>query len=91
MMNSVFAFGFFGSLYTGNVFQNLEKGAVLQEKTVFNESPVNPRKCRVVLTKFLYMIHQGETFTKQEATDLFFAVTKLFQSQDVCLFVFFPF
>lgn len=33
----------------------------------------------------MYLLVRGETFTKQEAEDLFFAVTKLFQSQDVVL------
>lgn len=28
---------------------------------------------------------RGDTFTKTEAEDLFFAVTKLFQSQDIVL------
>jgi hypothetical protein len=36
-----------------------------------------------------YLIQQGEKFTKTEATDTFFAVTKLFQSKDVSFFLFF--
>eukprot|EP01087_Luapelamoeba_hula_P006403 TRINITY_DN1648_c1_g2_i1.p1 TRINITY_DN1648_c1_g2~~TRINITY_DN1648_c1_g2_i1.p1 ORF type:complete len:876 (+),score=106.12 TRINITY_DN1648_c1_g2_i1:212-2839(+) len=66
-------------------FQGLEKGTVLQEKRLFNESPLNPRKCCMLLTKVLYLLVQGETFTTNEATDLFFSVTKLFQSKDVNL------
>ncbi|KAH3745815.1 coatomer subunit gamma [Pelomyxa schiedti] len=69
----------------GSVFQNLDKGAVLQEKRVFHESPLNVRKCRLALSQILYVLNQGETFTKTEATDLFFAVTKLYQSQDIYL------
>ena len=38
-----------------------------------------------LITKVMYLLMKGETFTKQEAEDLFFAVTKLFQSQDVVL------
>lgn len=66
-------------------FQDLDKGIVLQEKRLFNETPLNPRKCCQLLTKLLYLVYQGESFTKIEATDLFFAVTKLFQSKDIPL------
>lgn len=52
---------------------------------MFNESPINARKCRALLTKILYLISQGETFGTTEATELFFSVTKLFQSKDVRL------
>ncbi len=65
-------------------FQGLEKGIVLQEKHIFNATPINPRKCSILITKLLYLLIQGEKFTRQEATDVFFAVTKLFQSKDVC-------
>jgi len=64
---------------------NLEKGAVLQEVRVFNETPVNPRKCCQLITKLLYLVIQGDRFTKKEATDVFFAVTRLFQSKDIPL------
>ncbi|XP_026322630.1 coatomer subunit gamma [Hyposmocoma kahamanoa] len=69
----------------GNPFQNLDKTIVLQESRYFNETPVNPRKCTHILTKILYLINQGEKLTTQEATDAFFATTKLFQSKDVML------
>lgn len=66
-------------------FQGLEKGIVLQEKHLFNATPINPRKCCALITKLLYLLVQGEKFTRQEATDVFFAVTKLFQSKDIPL------
>eukprot|EP01102_Stenamoeba_stenopodia_P007090 TRINITY_DN1980_c3_g1_i1.p1 TRINITY_DN1980_c3_g1~~TRINITY_DN1980_c3_g1_i1.p1 ORF type:complete len:879 (-),score=208.25 TRINITY_DN1980_c3_g1_i1:193-2829(-) len=66
-------------------FQGIDKSLVLQEKRIFNETPLNPRKCCHLLTKILYLLAQGETFTTNEATDLFFAVTKLFQSKDIIL------
>lgn len=66
-------------------FLGLEKGIVLQEKRLFNDTNVNPRKCSVLITKILYLLVQGDKFTKQEATDVFFAVTKLFQSKDIPL------
>ncbi|GJJ76910.1 coatomer subunit gamma [Entomortierella parvispora] len=62
-----------------------DKTTILQEARVFNESPINARKCRALLTKILYLISQGETFGTTEATELFFSVTKLFQSKDSAL------
>jgi len=38
-------------------FQGLEKGIVLQEKRIFNETPLNPRKCCQLLTKLLYLVN----------------------------------
>ncbi|KAH9616187.1 hypothetical protein KSS87_001916 [Heliosperma pusillum] len=63
-------------------FLGIEKGAVLQEARVFNDPQLDPRRCSQVITKLLYLLNQGETFTKTEATEVFFAVTKLFQSKD---------
>lgn len=58
---------------------------VIQEARVFNETPISPRKCRILLTKIVYLLYVGETFGTQEATTLFFGVTKLFQHKDVRL------
>ncbi|CAK9218113.1 unnamed protein product [Sphagnum troendelagicum] len=66
-------------------FYGIEKGAVLQEARVFNDSQLDARRCAQVITKLLYLINQGETFTKMEATEVFFSVTKLFQSKDIGL------
>ncbi|XP_042494327.1 coatomer subunit gamma-2 isoform X2 [Macadamia integrifolia] len=66
-------------------FTGIEKGAVLQEARVFNDPQLDPRRCSQVITKLLYLLNQGETFTKIEATEVFFAVTKLFQSKDIGL------
>jgi len=67
------------------VFENLEKGQVIQEKRAFNETPVHPRKCSLVISQFLYLLSRGDTFTTTEATEIFFAATKLFQSKDIPL------
>ncbi|CAG8635996.1 11154_t:CDS:2, partial [Paraglomus occultum] len=64
------------------VFYHLDKTTVLQEARVFNDTPISPRKCRLLLTKIVYLLHLGETMATQEATELFFSVTKLFQSKD---------
>ncbi|KAG7976053.1 hypothetical protein I3843_06G129500 [Carya illinoinensis] len=66
-------------------FLGIEKGAVLQEARVFNDPQLDPRRCSQVITKLLYLLNQGEAFTKIEATEVFFAVTKLFQSRDIGL------
>lgn len=69
----------------GNPFQNLEKTTVLQEARTFNDTPVNAKKCGNILTKILYLLNQGEQLGTMEATEAFFAMTKLFQSRDVAL------
>ena len=57
---------------------------MLQEKRIFTETPLNAPKCQKLLTKLLYLLlTQGDTFTRTEATDTFFALTRLFQSSDV--------
>ncbi|SCV71073.1 BQ2448_3835 [Microbotryum intermedium] len=67
----------------GQFFQ--DKTTVIQEARVFNETPISPRKCRILLTKIVYLLDVGETFGTQEATTLFFGVTKLFQHKDSAL------
>ncbi|XP_073185005.1 coatomer subunit gamma-2 isoform X1 [Lepidochelys kempii] len=68
-----------------NPFQHLEKSAVLQEARIFNETPINPRRCLHILTRILYLLNQGEHFGTTEATEAFFAMTRLFQSNDQTL------
>lgn len=62
-----------------------DKSSVIQEARVFNETPISPRKCRILLTKVIYLLYMGETFSRQEATTLFFGATKLFQHKDPAL------
>ncbi|XP_029471888.1 coatomer subunit gamma-2 [Rhinatrema bivittatum] len=70
---------------SSNPFQHLEKSTVLQEARIFNETPINPRRCLHILTKILYLLNQGEHFGTTEATEAFFAMTRLFQSNDQTL------
>jgi coatomer protein complex subunit gamma len=61
---------------------------VLQECRVFHDANVvtqNPRKCCLLITKLLFLLVKGDTFTSTEISDVFFGVTKLFQSDDVNL------
>jgi coatomer protein complex subunit gamma len=69
----------------GNPYLKLQKSSVLQEARVFNETPVNARKCAITLTKILNILNQGEVLSVQEATDAFFNMTKLFQCKDTIL------
>ena len=57
----------------------------MQERRIFNETPLSPKKAYLLLTKILYLLTQGEQLTQNEATELFFAITKLFQSKDIPL------
>ncbi|KAH8851483.1 Coatomer subunit gamma-2 [Schistosoma japonicum] len=66
----------------GAVYAKLDKTAVLQEARLFNQTPLNPRKCVHILTKILVILGQSDKVGKVEATDTFFAMTKLFQSND---------
>ena len=64
------------------------KTTIILEARVFNESPISPRRCRVLLTRIVYLLYVGESFNTQEATSLFFGVTKLFQHKDVSSWLF---
>ncbi|KAG0615004.1 hypothetical protein M758_5G007500 [Ceratodon purpureus] len=66
-------------------FYGIHKSAVLHEARCFNDRELDARRCAQVITKLLYLINQGETFTKNEATEVFFATSKLFQSKDIGL------
>lgn len=73
---------------TESPYQHLEKATVLQESRIFHDSSVvtqNPRKCCQMITKLLFLLVKGETFSSAEVTEVFFGVTKLFQSDDVNL------
>lgn len=69
--------------YKEKTTEAYDKTTVLQQARLFNEAVTSPRKCRILLTKIIYLLYTGETFSTQEATTLFFGVTKLFQNKDV--------
>lgn len=48
----------------------------------FNETPVNAKRCRLLISRLLRLLAQGETFPSNEATALFFSISKLFQYQN---------
>jgi coatomer protein complex subunit gamma len=56
-----------------------------QTARLFNSSPIQPRRCRVLLTKIALLLYTGEKFPTNEATTLFFGISKLFQNKDASL------
>lgn len=68
-----------------DLFLNLNKSTVLQEARIFNVSPIKPRQCRIILAKVLFLMYTSESLTSVEATELFFSITKLFQSPGISL------
>ncbi|GMS96132.1 hypothetical protein PENTCL1PPCAC_18307, partial [Pristionchus entomophagus] len=69
----------------GNPYAKLDVTAVLQECRAFNETPINARKCSIILTKLFHLVQQGDNIGRTEATEAFFGVTKLWQSKDATL------
>ena len=66
-------------------YGDLEKASVLQECRIFHDSSAvsaSPRRCCTTITKLLHIVAQGEKLSSVEVTDVFFGVTKLFQSSD---------
>ena len=62
-----------------------EANGHLATARLFNSSPIQPRKCRILLTKIALLLYTGEKFPTNEATTLFFGISKLFQNKDASL------
>ncbi|KAF6003761.1 Coatomer subunit gamma-2 [Cyanidiococcus yangmingshanensis] len=62
-----------------------DKAKVVQQVRVFNETRLRPAHCLQVLTRLMFLVNQGERLTPSEATEIFFASTKLFSSDDAAL------
>lgn len=71
-----------GEISTKLVVHLTERNAIAR---LFNSSPISPRKCRVLLTKIALLLFTGEKFPTNEATSLFFGISKLFQNKDASL------
>lgn len=54
----------------------------MQESKIFNEVKLDVPKCMTILCKIIYLLNQGEQFSENEAVEMFFNVTKLFNCQD---------
>ncbi|CAI4035841.1 hypothetical protein SMKI_14G0480 [Saccharomyces mikatae IFO 1815] len=77
------------SAHTYKKFENSTSGDLPDKMTIyqdcmntFNESPVNSKRCRLLISRLLRLLAQGETFPQNEATALFFSISKLFQHQN---------
>jgi coatomer protein complex subunit gamma len=57
----------------------------MHEAKCFNNSNIDPPKCIKILVNLIYLYNQGQHFTEEEGTQLFFAITKLLQSEDASL------
>jgi coatomer subunit gamma len=66
-------------------FVRIDKTATMQEAKCFNSTNIDPPKCIKILTNLIYLLNHGERFTEDEGTQLFFAITKLLQSEDASL------
>lgn len=66
-------------------FVRIDKTATMQEAKCFNNSTLDPPKCIKILVNLIYLLNHGERFTDDEGTQLFFAITKLLQSDDANL------
>ncbi|VEU22394.1 DEKNAAC103350 [Brettanomyces naardenensis] len=73
-------------------FEDPESGYLPDKMTVyqeclqaFNASPIRAKKCRLLLSRLLRLLYDGQTFPKTEATNLFFSVSKLFHNGDPSL------
>lgn len=68
--------------------QNLDKGLLMQEARIFSDTPIDVPRCKSLIIKLMHLVANRPSnisFTRTEATDIFFALTKLFQSDDLVL------
>ncbi|KAG8348624.1 putative coatomer gamma subunit [Trypanosoma vivax] len=66
-------------------FEGLEKTSVLQQCRVFNEVKLDISACVRSMLQCLHLMYTGTVFTEEEATELFFMSTKLFQTKELKL------
>lgn len=63
-------------------FHELDKQDLLNEAQCFNQRNLNPTQCEKVLIKLIYFLDKGHQFSEDEMSNLFFSITKLFQSDE---------
>ena len=69
----------------GDPLMTIEKSRVLQDSRCFDAKQLDLEECRRVMSRTLFLLNQGETLSETESTELFFRVTKMFQSSDLHL------
>ncbi|ODV85710.1 hypothetical protein CANARDRAFT_7086 [[Candida] arabinofermentans NRRL YB-2248] len=80
------------STHSYKKFEDSDSGALPDKMTVyqeclqaFNASPVQAKRCRLLLSRLLRLLYAGETFPRVEATNMFFSISKLFHHNDASL------
>lgn len=80
------------STHSYKKFEDTDAGLLPDKMTVFqdcirafNSSPVDAKKCRTLIARLLRLLYSGDTFPRQEATTLFFSISKLFQHKNSSL------
>lgn len=73
-----------------DLFESVEKTRVVQDMRLFSQSPLDLRRCCLLIAKTLYLLYtttQGhpDSFTRAESTAIFFATSKAFQCKDTLL------
>lgn len=68
-----------------DALHGLDTDLLILPARLFNSSPISPRTCRTLLTKIAVLLFTGEQFPTNEATTLFFGISKLFQNKDPSL------
>lgn len=63
--------------FSSKRFDELRKELVLQKSSIFDQKNVNINECIELLINLIYLINQGEQFTKDDLNSLFFGVTKI--------------
>lgn len=66
-------------------FVKIDKAATIYDARAFHNTQLETPKCIRTLTNLIYLFNQGEHFSEEEGTQLFFAITKLLQSEDASL------
>ena len=78
------------SSYTDNskdkaAFVKIDKAATIYDARCFHNTQLDTAKCIRTLANLIYLFNQGEHFSEDEGTQLFFAITKLLQSEEAAL------
>ena len=63
-----------------NAFVKIDKSSTMYDARCFHSTQLDTKKCIRTLTNLIYLFNQGEHFTPDEGTQLFFSITKLLQS-----------
>ncbi|ELP89477.1 coatomer subunit gamma-2, putative [Entamoeba invadens IP1] len=63
----------------------IEKVILFQQRDCCSKTHINVPMCKKFLTRIVAAMNKGDIFNEEESTEIFFALTKLFTSQDLTL------